>query len=811
SSTSTSGYIYLNYINSNAYGLGVSPSGQLYHDGFSLVIADGATYGINISGSSLSSSNLKMLVGEFDPSQVSQNSQSFVASSNQGYWDSNPTSPAVNGLSSVYHRDDKETGLTMAGQLAFIRDGDSTNGFSQYLQFRFNSSTDPNAWDSWHEVCDSSNNCQNFINFLDGTASGSLMMYQDPDLLMESGLKISDPNALSDCGSLNTVGGVIGCGAAGTGGGVNGSGTANYITKWSNTSTISNSLVYDNGTNVGVGTTSPQGKLAVAGTGYFTGAVRVGTPITSSDAVDRNYVDSAISALGGDNLGDHIATQNLRLGSYWLSGDGGNEGISVDASGNVGIGTTTPEAKLNIYAGDGNGLKISGFGSGNFYGIDLTNSGLSGSSDYLLYAASNMSIRADGYMAFPYLYASGYLRTPTLYHTAAMTIYTNSGSITLGNASTTHVILNPGSNVGIGTTSPNYKLSVAGAGYFNSPVIVGSPTADDHATTKSYVDGQQIAWSRINTFPEACSAGQVVTGIGSTLTCTTTAGTTYTAGSGLNLSGAIFSLAASGTNNYLTKWTGTNTLGQGVIYDSGTNIGIGTTSPSAQLTVVSANPGNPYAGGSFLSGSASSYTSLAVGRVTPDILIGVAGANNNWLSGTVPGDSIILHYAKTHFGSSVSGAAQITLDTSGNLGIGTTSPNYKLSVAGAGYFNSPVIVGSPTADDHATTKSYVDGQQIAWSRINTFPAACPAGQFVSAIGGTLTCATPAGGSAGDNLGNHTAEQNVSMNKHWLSNDGGNEGVYVNEAGNVGIGTSTPSTILQANGVITATGGNSTNW
>ena len=88
-------------------------------------------------------------------------------------------------------------------------------------------------------------------------------------------------------------------GAAGTGGGVDGSGTANYITKWSNTSTIGSSLIYDNGTNVGVGTTSPQGKLAVAGTGYFTGAVRVGTPITSSDAVDRNYVDSAISALGG--------------------------------------------------------------------------------------------------------------------------------------------------------------------------------------------------------------------------------------------------------------------------------------------------------------------------------------------------------------------------------------------------------------------------------------------------------------------------------------------------------------------------------
>ncbi len=42
---------------------------------------------------------------------------------------------------------------------------------------------------------------------------------------------------------------------------------------------------------------------------------------------------------------------------------------------------------------------------------------------------------------------------------------------------------------------------------------------------------------------------------------------------------------------------------------------------------------------------------------------------------------------------------------------------------------------------------------------------------------------------GDNLGNHTATQNVKLNGKWLSNDGGNEGVYVTTDGQVGVGTS----------------------
>jgi hypothetical protein len=41
----------------------------------------------------------------------------------------------------------------------------------------------------------------------------------------------------------------------------------------------------------------------------------------------------------------------------------------------------------------------------------------------------------------------------------------------------------------------------------------------------------------------------------------------------------------SGTTNYVAKWTGTTGLGDSVIYDDGTNIGIGTTSLSAKLNI----------------------------------------------------------------------------------------------------------------------------------------------------------------------------------------------------------------------------------
>lgn len=49
------------------------------------------------------------------------------------------------------------------------------------------------------------------------------------------------------------------------GGVVDGSGTANYVTKWQDANTVTNSQIVDNGTNVGVNNTSPKTKLDING------------------------------------------------------------------------------------------------------------------------------------------------------------------------------------------------------------------------------------------------------------------------------------------------------------------------------------------------------------------------------------------------------------------------------------------------------------------------------------------------------------------------------------------------------------------
>jgi len=57
----------------------------------------------------------------------------------------------------------------------------------------------------------------------------------------------------------------------------------------------------------------------------------------------------------------------------------------------------------------------------------------------------------------------------------------------------------------------------------------------------------------------------------------------------------------------------------------------------------------------------------------------------------------------------------------------------------------------------------------------------------------------------DNLGNHIATKNVELTGNYISNDGGNEGIKIDNAGNVGINTANPTTALDVTGNVNVTG------
>jgi len=126
----------------------------------------------------------------------------------------------------------------------------------------------------------------------------------------------------------------------------------------------SHNIVISADGNVGIGTATPLEKLHVVGNTYITGAFKdkdgeAGTSgqILSSTATGTDWID--VSSVE-DNLGNHTATQNIVLGSNWISGDGGDEGVFVTTSGNVGIGTSTPNSKLSVGGNGATDATISG-------------------------------------------------------------------------------------------------------------------------------------------------------------------------------------------------------------------------------------------------------------------------------------------------------------------------------------------------------------------------------------------------------------------------------------------------------------------
>jgi hypothetical protein len=109
--------------------------------------------------------------------------------------------------------------------------------------------------------------------------------------------------------------------------------------------------------DLGVGVAAPLSKMHIAG------AVQIGgdaAPCVANKAGALRYDSGAVERCDGanwdalattnvsDNMGTHIAEQNLDLDTFVLVGAGGTEGISINAAGEIGIGTINPTSIVDI-------------------------------------------------------------------------------------------------------------------------------------------------------------------------------------------------------------------------------------------------------------------------------------------------------------------------------------------------------------------------------------------------------------------------------------------------------------------------------
>jgi len=121
----------------------------------------------------------------------------------------------------------------------------------------------------------------------------------------------------------------VGGGAGG--GSIGGSGTTNYVPKFTASGFIGNSQIFDNGTNVGIGTASPLDKL------HVNGRVQASVATSGSSYFFASNTSGGTS-YGNDGTGGYIfTTWNAPLLIYTNS----LERMRITSGGNVLIGTTT--------------------------------------------------------------------------------------------------------------------------------------------------------------------------------------------------------------------------------------------------------------------------------------------------------------------------------------------------------------------------------------------------------------------------------------------------------------------------------------
>jgi hypothetical protein len=473
------------------------------------------------------------------------------------------------------------------------------------------------------------------------------------------------------------------------------SGTTNYLSKFTSATALGNSQIFDNGTNVGIGTTTPTTRLDVLG------AIKSQAALYPQLVLTENTTNtSAVIFYDG---GTTPKALRFRVSDA-------TDRMSIDATGNVGIGTTTPAQRLSV-SGTGEFTQSAGNSNGTIQvqhagvqtwkiGVTTDNTSslvfgndLGGSfANKVLYLANSGNVGIGTTSPSEKLHVAGQatIRSATPYlefvDTSTNAVHyiegTDSGLnlfadfnntqvnsvirfVIDGNNEKMRIFAN--GNVAIGsTTDSGYRLDVTGN------VEVSSGKIDVIANTEfamnlNRADVTPVAFQAFN----SGSNGWIIMGAESS------------SGGGLFTGSSAYASVVGSASNRPLQFATNNIVRMTV--DNVGNVGIGTSSPSQRLHVQGASGENQTLAGIY------SGTNIARG-----LTIGLSADG-------VANDAYVVYTSTigSGFGGHrwiVDGAERMRINAAGNVGIGTASPDFTFEVEKNG---ETVVATKSLADNSA--------------------------------------------------------------------------------------------------------------
>jgi hypothetical protein len=578
--------------------------------------------------------------------------------------------------------------------------------------------------------------------------------------------------------------------------------------------------------NLTVGTSSSSGTTAP----FFTINTNAGDNEDSGLRFYRGPTLNTYATLKWNGTAENFSLysheSDSTLGTLNLGGlNVGSGGLFVDsASGNIGIGTTSPGAKLEV---DGD-FKITGFDNV-FYMNDLETNRLDST-------------------------GNGYGR---LYNHVETSIQANNGAIRLKIGNTDAIHITNARNIGIGTTAPSEKLHVIGNAIIGDYTQSNTLRVTDNGIGGDGEDDILLAPDDLT-----LDTGNVGLKIG-------------TAATGVSMFSSGKTMTLHSTNGNFVFQTG---IGEEKMrITSSGNVGIGTTSPGAKLHVVGSSilesvdvsyPGDNnkklgitntrissynYGLKGWIDLNASGFAHTQNVDVASGNVVGFgsgvgAGAEmtdtdgeQSWLyvgpkinqSGTAAYNGLKIDVTETSLGDgsagdgnnllnlAVGGTSKFVVDNTGNIGIGTTSPGSRLDVTGG----QLLVSGSTTWSYNAAGYAAGEHLYLGHDDVNNvgYIQSLTAGSghdslyliakdiaFRTANGNTVErLRITSDGNIGIGTTSPVAKLNVESGSDVevarFTDETGNN-IVIDKDGNLGIGTTSPNYTLQVGDDSTATFG-----